>query len=256
MTLLLRIDNADDVLASEDRQREWTGSGGTIGRADSNDWVLADTQSEISRIHAKIYFEGGDYYLEDMSTNGVYLGSGHERIEQRPYKLQSGDILHIGHYQINVMMNNSETASVSIPSDISFDDSPQLIIDEPPNSTSRPADVNVLLDFDEQSSFSPTAVVNPPTTVPFIPEDWDANSSVNVDIPAPAPEPTGADNNKAIYQAQKEAVFESMGELLSCFDARYINSCLSLKGGREQIFEHIFHEHFMPVYQRKLDQSS
>jgi type VI secretion system protein len=47
--------------------------GGTIGRSADNDWVLPDPLRYVSAHHARVSFRQGAYFLEDVSTNGVYI---------------------------------------------------------------------------------------------------------------------------------------------------------------------------------------
>ena len=48
-------------------------SGGSIGRALDNDWALPDPRRYLSGHHARIHVRQGGYYLEDSSTNGVFV---------------------------------------------------------------------------------------------------------------------------------------------------------------------------------------
>ncbi|MBX2808679.1 MAG: FHA domain-containing protein [Cellvibrionaceae bacterium] len=252
MTLVLRLVDANDQVAGQDRRREWTGSGGTIGRAPGNDWVLSDKNSEISRVHAKVYFDNGHYYLEDMSTNGIFLGAEHKRIKQGPYQLQSNDLLHIGHYQINVNIEKSSAGVSMISADAGFEQEPSLM-SAPAPLRSAPPDSGALCGIDEQSSFTPAAVASQ-AAGSFIPEDWAVvSSSASGMTPV---EISSAHNKDLTQQAQKEAAYKTMQALLSNFDKEYITSCLSLNGGQDKVFERIFNEIFIPEYQRKLASSS
>ena len=47
--------------------------GGTIGRPADNDWVLPDPSRYVSAHHARVQFREGHFYLQDVSTNGVYV---------------------------------------------------------------------------------------------------------------------------------------------------------------------------------------
>jgi tetratricopeptide (TPR) repeat protein len=76
-------------------------AGGTVGRTKSSDWVLA--HSNVSRTHARISCDGGIYYVEDTSTNGLYLNSPLARVERgRRYPIQAGDRLFIDPYELVV----------------------------------------------------------------------------------------------------------------------------------------------------------
>ena len=78
-------------------------SGGGIGRAHDNDWVLPDPQRYLSAHHARVQFRDGAYYLLDISTNGVFVNDGTVAIGRRaPYPLRDGDRLRMGDYQLSV----------------------------------------------------------------------------------------------------------------------------------------------------------
>jgi type VI secretion system FHA domain protein len=78
-------------------------AGATIGRAASNDWVLPDPQRYVSARHARIAWRNGQYFVEDLSTNGVFVNE-----DERPLgkdvarQLYSGDVLRVGQYQVVV----------------------------------------------------------------------------------------------------------------------------------------------------------
>src|SRR5688572_19814543 len=54
--------------------------GGNIGRSADNDWVLPDPLRYVSAHHARIYCRQGTYFLEDLSTNGVFLNDSEQPI--------------------------------------------------------------------------------------------------------------------------------------------------------------------------------
>ena len=75
--------------------------GGTIGRAKHSDWVLPD--SKVSSRHARITYEKSVFYIEDTSTNGIYLNSPDNRLQPgRLYPLHAGERLLIQPYEILV----------------------------------------------------------------------------------------------------------------------------------------------------------
>ena len=100
--------------------------GGTIGRSADNDWVLPDPLRYVSAHHARIGFKQGAYVLEDLSTNGVYVNDNEKPLgKQGPHKLQNGDLLRFGDYQVAVVIDV---------------DSPQAATatDAPPNTGNTP----------------------------------------------------------------------------------------------------------------------
>src|SRR5476649_2659688 len=77
--------------------------GGGIGRAHDNDWVLPDPQRYLSAHHARVQFRDGNFYLQDVSTNGVYVNDDMEPLAKRGssgYLLGNGDVLRMGEYHI------------------------------------------------------------------------------------------------------------------------------------------------------------
>lgn len=79
--------------------------GGTIGRSADNDWVLPDPLRYVSAHHARISFRQGAYLLEDLSTNGVFVNDDNRPLGKLgPHKLQNGDVLRFGDYQVTVAM--------------------------------------------------------------------------------------------------------------------------------------------------------
>lgn len=77
--------------------------GGTIGRSRSSTWVLTDTECLVSRTHAEIYADNGQYFVTDKSTNGLFLNKARKPLGfGQVAQLRGGDQLHIGHYVIAV----------------------------------------------------------------------------------------------------------------------------------------------------------
>jgi type VI secretion system FHA domain protein len=75
--------------------------GGTIGRADTNQMVLPDSERTISRVHAQIAFRGGHYALVDRGSNAV-LHNGQPIGNGREVLLVADDEIQIGGYRISV----------------------------------------------------------------------------------------------------------------------------------------------------------
>jgi type VI secretion system FHA domain protein len=90
--------------------------GGTIGRSADNDWVLPDPLRYVSAHHARVLFREGHYYLQDVSTNGVFVNDDMEPLAKRGssgYRLASGDVLRMGEYHILAALEQSEAAEPS-----------------------------------------------------------------------------------------------------------------------------------------------
>ncbi|MEP7242549.1 MAG: type VI secretion system-associated FHA domain protein TagH [Gammaproteobacteria bacterium] len=102
--------------------------GGTIGRSADNDWVLPDTRRYVSAHHARVSFRDGGYVLEDLSTNGVFVNDDERALGKLgPHKLQNGDLLRFGDYQVSVVLEpdvavaappSNATGPVPVPTSI------------------------------------------------------------------------------------------------------------------------------------------
>lgn len=83
--------------------------GGTIGRLPDNDWVFPDPY--ISGRHALIRYVSGKFFIEDTSTNGVFINAPDKRLPRgQAQQLRDGDLLYIDSYQINVSIQNEAPA--------------------------------------------------------------------------------------------------------------------------------------------------
>lgn len=89
-------------------------TGGTIGRAAENDWVLPDPQRYLSSRHARIHCRHGHFYLEDTSTNGVFVNDSEQPLGRHAqHQLCDGDLLRLGDYRIVVALDEA----AEVPSD-------------------------------------------------------------------------------------------------------------------------------------------
>ena len=88
--------------------------GGTIGRSADNDWVLPDPSRYVSAHHARVQFREGHFYLQDVSTNGVYVNDEMEPLAKRGssgYRLSNGDMLRMGEYHIVAAVDTGKRAA-------------------------------------------------------------------------------------------------------------------------------------------------
>jgi type VI secretion system protein len=86
--------------------------GGKIGRALDNDWVLPDPDRYVSSHHAKVSFRAGNWLLEDLSTNGVFVNDNDVPLSATgPRKLKDGDRLRFGDYDVVVTIDDHSESS-------------------------------------------------------------------------------------------------------------------------------------------------
>ena len=108
MALILRVTSYGSQPIGAAAEHTFDNSGGSIGRAKSNDWYLPDPDRVVSNTHAIIRYANGEFYFRDNSTNGTSLNTLQlSKGDERP--LHSGDHLKIGMYEISV--ENTEQSS-------------------------------------------------------------------------------------------------------------------------------------------------
>jgi type VI secretion system protein len=109
MALKLRIISDHYKALGKRSSRLFGVTGGRIGRAADNDWILPDPDRYISSHHCKVEFRAGHWILEDTSTNGVFInGSDVPASVDGVYSLKDGDRLRLGDYEILVSIDERQ----------------------------------------------------------------------------------------------------------------------------------------------------
>ena len=173
--------------------------GGTIGRARTSDWVLP--HSKVSSRHAVITCVNGAFYLEDTSTNGVYVNQSRERLVRgRPRVLRSGDRLVIDPYEIRVTVGSSARAGAPADGSDPFGtDDPFASLPGHPSAPQDFPDVHAQREVDPLVLLGGDPPKAPPRKVPTA-RDLDAESPLagHYRPPAvltPSPAPLGRDSS-------------------------------------------------------------
>ncbi len=110
MGLVLKITSAHSELLEDDCEREFNEDGGTIGRSLQSDWILPDPDRYISGKHATVDFQGGAYYLADVSSNGVFVNDDSEPLGKgNPRRLFDGDKIRMGDFEFLVSLEHGES---------------------------------------------------------------------------------------------------------------------------------------------------
>src|SRR6185295_12289525 len=126
--------------------------GGTIGRSADNDWVLPDPLRYVSAHHARVSFKQGTYFLEDLSTNGSYVNDSDKALgKQGPHKLQNGDLLRFGDYQVAVVIDadgHQAAAETTAPSTGQTGGVPTSIVNLRTIGRAAQTDIGHALDLD------------------------------------------------------------------------------------------------------------
>ena len=106
MALKLRVISDHYKALGKRSSRLFGVTGGRIGRAQDNDWILPDPDRYVSSHHCKVEFRAGQWLLEDTSTNGVFInGSDTPASVEGAYTLQDGDRLRLGDYEVLVSID-------------------------------------------------------------------------------------------------------------------------------------------------------
>lgn len=167
MALKLRIISDHYKALGKRSSRLFGVTGGRIGRAQDNDWVLPDAERYISSHHCKVEFRAGAWVLEDTSTNGVFInGSDVPASVEGVYALKDGDRLRLGDYEVLV--------SIDERNDFPPDASGQMRI--PARASSRRGTPKPEQDLGEEldltdllsdAAIKPAAAAKPAPTGPF-----------------------------------------------------------------------------------------
>jgi predicted component of type VI protein secretion system len=153
--------------------------GGTIGRVVGNDWVLPDPDNYVSSRHANVRFIAGAFYLEDTSSNGTFINAPDRAVGRaQPVRLQDGDRLYIGDFEIIVQL--IDAAPAAAPAAVS---GLSLATVDP---------LAALGGAGPESAASaappPAAPAIPPAAAAAIPDDWEATGNSRL-APMSPPQP-------------------------------------------------------------------
>ena len=164
MALRLRVISEHRQPAGSDTVTFGVG-GGSIGRSADNDWILPDPRRYVSSHHARVHFLDGHYYLEDISTNGVYVNDEAEPLgkrESNSYRLCEGDVLRIGEYRIRVSLEDAAAGDSAVM--------PSRIMALHPVGPAQ-TDIGAVLDLDDLLAVDPSGdAFGPAEAEPLLPD--------------------------------------------------------------------------------------
>jgi type VI secretion system protein ImpI len=131
MLLTLEVVSANGESLGPNRRKTVGPEGAQIGRAKENDWVIADPY--ISRLHARIRYVSGAFYVEGLGRNPLAINDARNTIQNNePQLLRSGDCFFLDQYEIKATL----TAGDSVAQDDPFSLEPAA----PPRGASRVPD--------------------------------------------------------------------------------------------------------------------
>lgn len=188
MTLRLRIVSDQRRLLGDRSSIVFTVEGGNIGRSADNDWVLPDPLRYVSAHHARVEFRDGQFFLEDLSTNGIFVNDDERPLAKaKPmgHPLETGDILRIGEYHIVAsvdaqaeQLSKADTGAGQVPTSIH---GLRTL-----GRASAQTDIGAMLNLDD------LLVPEPSPTPSFHPVNAYGQAVAQVPMPAPAARPVAA----------------------------------------------------------------
>lgn len=114
MSLKLQIIGSQAAQSGVVASKTFDGAGGVIGRVPDAAWVL--TGQYVSGRHAKIHFRDDAWFIEDTSSNGVFIGSQNNRLAKGElHRLQTGDRILIDDFEIAVIVDTPRRAAPPPP---------------------------------------------------------------------------------------------------------------------------------------------
>lgn len=102
MELLLEVVSPERNLMGENASHRFFPTGGVIGRSTECDWVIPDQTRHLSGRHAIVSYEAGQFYITDISTNGIYLNGPTPLTRNVAMPLRDEDRLLMGEIQLRV----------------------------------------------------------------------------------------------------------------------------------------------------------
>ncbi len=113
----------------------------TIGRDRSSDWMIADPDNQISRVHCSVQSWNNRLVLTDASSNGVFLKDGEKRISKNsPHSLEPGQRFYLGGYFVEIALPPEEqvTDKTTIGRADDRPDQPETAVISPLSGSSSP----------------------------------------------------------------------------------------------------------------------
>jgi type VI secretion system protein len=206
MALKLRVISDHYKALGKRSSRLFGVTGGRIGRAADNDWILPDPERYISSHHCKVEFRAGHWVLEDTSTNGVFInGSDVPASVDGVYSLKDGDRLRLGDYEILVSIDERQ--------DFSPDASGQMPA-PPRGGRSAPAPIEDLGEELDLTDLLSDASVKPATPArapqPQMTSAFDLGRALGIDLQPPRPSPQTSSRTNTVPGKPPRSGFQSL----------------------------------------------
>ena len=219
MTLRLRIVSDHRRLLGDRSSIVFTVDGGTIGRSADNDWVLPDPLRYVSAHHARVEYRDGHFFLEDLSTNGVFVNDDDRPLAKAlpmGHVLKTGDIVRMGDYQIVAALETEAEQPAAVPADTGAGQVPTSIHGlRTLGRANAQTDIGAMLNLDDllvpdtspNPTFHPVNAYGQAVAHIPVPAQARAVAPAAIEAPAPAPAPS------LTQSAEEEAIERRIARL-------------------------------------------
>lgn len=110
MLLTLEVISPNGDLLGSNRRKTVGPEGVQIGRSKESDWVINDQY--ISRIHARVRYVNGAFYIEGLGRNPLAINDPDQTIaNNEPHLLRNGDRFFLDQYEIKVLVSTGQAAT-------------------------------------------------------------------------------------------------------------------------------------------------
>ncbi len=202
MDITFKVVSYHRLSPDQEPEKTFSSCNFTMGRSLDNDWVLPDPERIISGQHATVTFTNGQYYINDTSTNGLFVNKSETPLGHgNSVRLNDGDHITLGEYELDVVLNEGAAAQPAQPQHPAGQDPMFAGLTPSYGGNNQPPAGNPPslkpMDFGEEDNFfqppeikpqAPQQPVSAPVSSPnvVIPDDWDMSE--------PTSEPTGFEN--------------------------------------------------------------
>lgn len=129
-------------------RKTFDGTGGVIGRSATCDWVIVDPHRLVSSHHALVSYREGQYFLTDISSNGIGVAGSPERLCRGQARLISeGDVYQLGSVEVRARLGHVRQAFAHegmIPDDAFLGLDPLLTVDREQLRSESSAELDAL----------------------------------------------------------------------------------------------------------------
>lgn len=122
MQLVFEVCDTGHGASASPQSKTFNGAGGVIGRGAGCDWIIPDPSRLLSNHHALVSYRDGRYFLTDVSSNGIRVGSNGARLRKgqaRP--VTHGAVFALGPFDIRAQLVESIASSNSSAQEVTPD---------------------------------------------------------------------------------------------------------------------------------------